>query len=59
MSQENSAEAEKLEAAREKAHRALDAAERAWYEYASMVDVGSDRVRAFDVYENVRRARRA
>lgn len=51
-------EAEKLERARAEAHRALDAAERAWYAYAGMIDVGPDRTRAFTVYEQVRMARR-
>lgn len=52
------AEAEKLAAARAAAHRALDAAEKAWYEYAGLIDVGDERTRAFDVYQNVRQARR-
>lgn len=51
-------EAETLAAAREKAHNAADAAERAWYEYASRLEVGNDRTRAFAVYENLRCARR-
>jgi hypothetical protein len=51
-------EAEKLEEAKTKAHRALDEAERAWYAYAGMADVGPERTRAFTVYENVRLARR-
>ena len=51
-------EAEKLEEAKTKAHRALDAASKAWYEYAAMCDVGHDRTRAFMVYENVHNARR-
>lgn len=51
-------EAEKLAAAKSAAHRALDAAEKAWYEYAGLCDVGPDRIRAFDVYQNVRMARR-
>lgn len=50
-------EAEKLADARKAAHDALDTAERAWYAYAAMIDVGPDRVGAFDVYDNVRRAR--
>lgn len=53
-----STEEQKLEAARHAAHRALDAAEKAWYAYAGMIDVGPDRIRAFDVYQNVRLARR-
>jgi hypothetical protein len=44
--------------AKEKAHKALNAAETAWYEYAGLEDVGPDRERAFQVYENVRCARR-
>ena len=51
-------EAEKLEEAKTKAHRLLDAASKAWYEYAGMCEVGSDRTRAFEVYENVHNARR-
>lgn len=51
-------EAEKLAAARAAAHRALDAAEKAWYEYAGLIDVGGERERAFEVYQNVRQARR-
>lgn len=49
---------EKLALAKEAAHRALTAAERAWYEYAGLVDVGPERTRAFEIYENVRNARR-
>lgn len=51
-------EAMKIAAAKDAAHRALDAAERAWYEYAGLCEVRPDRTRAFDVYENVRHARR-
>jgi len=51
--------AEKLAAAQATAHRALDAAERSWYAYAGMIDVGPDRTLAFSVYEAVRMARRA
>jgi hypothetical protein len=47
-----------IDAAGEKAHRALDAAATAWYEYAALLDVGPDRTRAFNVYENIRQARR-
>ena len=32
--------------ARYQAHRTLDAAERAWYEYAGLVDVGEARIKA-------------
>jgi hypothetical protein len=49
---------EELADARKAAHAALDAAERAWYAYAGLIDVGPDRTRAFEVYENVRNARR-
>lgn len=52
------APADPLESAKTAAHRALDAAEKAWYAYAGMLDVGPDRTRAFDVYEKVRLARR-
>jgi hypothetical protein len=47
-----------LAEARKAAHDALTAAERAWYAYAGLCDVGPDRTRAFEVYENVRHARR-
>jgi hypothetical protein len=39
------------------AHAALDAAERAWHAYAATCEVGPERTRAFDVFENIRRAR--
>lgn len=51
-------DAQILEGAREAAHRALDQAEKAWYAYAGLCDVGVERMRAFDIYENVRCARR-
>lgn len=51
-------EAQKQEAAKQAAHRALDAAEKAWYEYAGLCDVGHERTRAFAVHQNVRAARR-
>lgn len=51
-------DADKLAMARKAAHDALDEAERAWYAYAALLDVGPDRTRAFEVYENVRNARR-
>jgi len=51
-------EAQRIAWAKEKAHKALNAAETAWYEYAGLEDVGPDRERAFQVYENVRCARR-
>lgn len=44
--------------ARAKAHELATAAERAWYAYAALLDVGPERTRAFDVYENLRTARR-
>ncbi len=47
-----------LEAAREAACASLLKAEKAWYEYASLCDVGPDRISAFEVYQNVRMARR-
>jgi len=46
------------EQARAAAHRALDAAEKAWYQYAALCDVGAKRIHAFTVYDNVRAARR-
>ncbi|WKE65076.1 hypothetical protein PVT67_15645 [Gallaecimonas kandeliae] len=48
----------KLEAAKEKAHRLLNEAEQAWHAYAAQLDVGPERERAFEVYQNVRLARR-
>lgn len=54
----NLADTEMLVAAREKAHNAADAAERAWHEYACKLEVGDARTRAFAVYENLRHARR-
>jgi len=51
-------EAEKLKLAARQAHAAADAAERAWYDYAALLDVGPDRTRAFEVYENLRHSRR-
>lgn len=50
-------EAEQLADARTAAHRALDAAEKAWYAYAALIEVGPDRTHAFEVYDNVRQAR--
>ena len=49
---------QKLCSAKEAAHGALDAASAAWYTYAGMCDVGPERERAFEVYDNVRMARR-
>lgn len=48
---------QKLESAADKAHRAVDEAMRAWYDYARMVDEQPERTRLFEVYENLRRAR--
>lgn len=48
----------KIGALRKAAHAAADAAEKAWYELAGELDVGPDRIRAFEVYENLRHARR-
>ena len=51
--------AQREQAARDKAHRALDAAVKDWYAYAGEVDVGPARVRAFDIYETIRTVRRS
>lgn len=51
-------EEQKAAAAKEAAHRALDAAEKAWHEYAGLCEVGRERTQAFTVYQNVRGARR-
>ena len=51
-------EAQKIAHAKETAHKASNAAEKAWYDYAALLDVGSDRTRAFETYENIRNARR-
>lgn len=51
-------ECQKRVLARKAAIEALIAAERAWYEYAGLCEVGKHRERAFEVYENVRCARR-
>lgn len=51
-------EAQRIEWAKERAHKALNEAEKAWHEYAGLVDVGPARERAFQVYENVRLSRR-
>jgi hypothetical protein len=40
------------------AHEKLREAEKAWYEYFGMCEVGPDRERAADVYEKVRTATR-
>lgn len=47
-----------LTAARAAAHLATSAAEKAWHEYAGLCEVGPERSRAFDIYENIRTARR-
>ena len=51
-------ESQKIAHAKEMAHKAANAAEKAWYDYAVLLDVGSDRTRAFETYENIRNARR-
>lgn len=51
-------EAQRIDAARTAAHRAADAAVKAWHEYAALLDVGPDRIRAFEVHEALRNARR-
>ena len=50
--------AQRIATLRRAAHTAADAAEKAWYELAGELDVGPDRTRAFEVYENLRHARR-
>ena len=47
-----------LASARRIAHEKLREAEVAWYEYFGMCEVGPDRERAAQVYENVRLATR-
>lgn len=54
----NATEAQKIDVARKAAQAAADAAEKAWYELAGLLEVGADRTRAFQVYENLRHARR-
>lgn len=49
---------QKLAFARQAAHEKLREAEKAWYEYFGMCEVGPDRERAAQVYETVRQARR-
>jgi hypothetical protein len=46
------------DAAKTEAQKTLYAAEKAWYAYASMCDLGIERERAFEIYENVRTATR-
>lgn len=50
--------ARELEAARVNAHETLSQAERYWYNYATLIDVGPEREEAFEIYQNVRSARR-
>lgn len=50
--------AEKVTPGDVKAHRLLDMAAKAWYEYAGSVDVGVARIQAFEIYERVLNARR-
>ena len=50
--------AHELEDARINANQALSVAELAWYKYARLIDLGPDRERAFEIYQNVRLARR-
>lgn len=49
---------QQIEFARKSAHAKLDEAERAWYEYYGLLEVGDDRTRAAEIYQNVRLARR-
>lgn len=49
---------QQIETARKAAHAKLDEAERAWYEYYGMLEVGDLRTRAAEIYQNVRLARR-
>ena len=50
-------EGDKLDLFRRDAHSALNTAERAWYTYAGLIDVGPERTEAFMIYEAIRRAR--
>ncbi len=52
------AQSQQIEAARAAAHRAADEAEKAWHALACLLEVGPDRVHAFEVYENLRCSRR-
>lgn len=47
-----------LASARSIAHEKLREAEKAWYEYFGMCEVGQERERAAEVYEKVRTATR-
>ena len=49
---------DRLTFARRMAHEKLREAEKAWHAYAALCDVGPDRERAFEVFENVRTAAR-
>lgn len=51
-------EKQKLAWAKTVAQEKLREAEKAWYEYFCMCEVGDERTRAADVYENVRTATR-
>lgn len=51
------AEALRIAALRRTANAAADAAEKAWHELAAALDVGPERSRAFEVYENLRLSR--
>ena len=57
--QDACAEQNAMDKARKAAHDALNEAERAWYAYAGIIDVGQERTQAFAVYERVRQARHA
>lgn len=48
--------AEKVAAARKAAHEKLREAEKAWYVYYGLCDVGPERTRAAEVYQSVRTA---
>lgn len=46
------------EKAKTEAELVLAAAEKAWYAYACLCDLGLERENAFDIYENIRTAKR-
>lgn len=50
-------EEQRIAAAQLRVHKALNEAESAWFQYAGMLDVGTQREFAFRVYERVRLAR--
>lgn len=54
----NATEEQKLDAARQAANKALDVAEKAWFAYAGMCEVGRQRELAFRVYNVILYARR-